>query len=148
MLGPRFNANRPAVPGVVLPESRNVDETPKSLTFLAGVDLSVRRDHTGVVVVGVDAVNQRIRLAEVHHWRPTRGKDIDLQVVEDTIADVHRRFRLTQVNYDPAQAAFLSQRLTRRGVPMKEVPFTAANCSKMRSSASTLGSSSPFFGMS
>src|SRR5262249_3384631 len=56
---------------------------------------------------------------------------VDLEAVEHAVADLHQRFRFVSVGYDPYQAELMAQRLTCRGVWMREVPFVGSNLNTM-----------------
>lgn len=89
--------------------------------YVAGLDLGVSRDSSALCVLGVRRSHQghgTIRLALTQVWRPTPGKRVDLQEVEDAIADVHARFELKQCNYDPWNAAHLASRLQAGGLSL------------------------------
>ncbi len=78
----------------------------------------------------------RLKLARLHVWAPpTKGK-VDIEEIERTIADLDRRFRL-QVGADPWQAAYLIERLQKRGVRIESADFTSGNLRSMCSA--TLG---------
>jgi hypothetical protein len=125
-------------PRLQLEHDTPVPITPKvkrpSLSFVAGLDLGIKHDHSALVVLGADHGTQRIRLAHCVSWAPdpNTGK-VDLEAVEAAVAAAHRRFHLASTGYDPFQAELMAQRLTRRGVPMREVTFTGANLNTMAS---------------
>lgn len=93
-------------------------------TFLAGLDLGVKRDHCGLVVLGNDHLRRRVRLAECKSWAPPKGGMVDLIDVAQTVANWNRQFGFYGVLFDPSQAHLMGQLLRREGVPMIEVPQT------------------------
>jgi len=104
--------------------------------YIAGLDLGVTHDHSGSIVVGVHAGRQRIRVVQSTAWEPSiivnGKKEVDLQAVEDWCFQMWRTFGITYYGYDPSQAKLMAQRLTRRGVPMREMTFSsAANLTQM-----------------
>jgi len=101
-------------------------------TFTAGLDIGVRRDRTGFVVLACQAPNRPVRLAWAKSWTP-RGADVDLDVVEREVIAAWRKFNLRRVGYDPSQMLHMSQRLRRVGVPMFEQPFVGSHLDRMAS---------------
>ncbi|MBL8830295.1 MAG: hypothetical protein JNM18_25180 [Planctomycetaceae bacterium] len=75
----------------------------------------------------------RLKLADLHLWKPTRGTKLDLSTVESTIVAAHSRFNLAALCFDPWQCELLAQRATAAGVPCSPVPFTGPNCVAMAS---------------
>jgi phage terminase large subunit-like protein len=68
----------------------------------------------------------KVRVASVKVWHPTPGRPVSLEEVEDAIVDVHRRYGLSAIGYDPWQAAYLGERLVKKGigaVPVDPVPL-------------------------
>ena len=118
-----------------------VDRTLRPMTglepgfkFVGGLDLSVKQDHSGFVVVGVDGEHQRIQLADVWHWKPVgRPAKVDLVKVENAILEAKKRFRLARVCYDQYQAALMAQRLGNVGIKMQEVLFSGKGLDLMAS---------------
>lgn len=114
--------------------------------FVAGLDLGRSRDHSGVVVLGVNKDEKRIRVAYLRDIRPTlldaRGvRQVDLDEVKREIIGAWRRFSPVWFGYDPAEGAWhFEQELRDYGVVMTQVPFTA---SSLRSMAESLVKSVP-----
>lgn len=106
----------------------------KEFGFVAGLDLGIKHDHSALVVIGHHAATQRLRLAFAQSWapEPSTGK-VDLEAVEAAVVDAHRRFSLSQVCYDPFQAALMAQRLEKRTIKMMEIPFTGKHLTTMAS---------------
>lgn len=102
-------------------------------SFVAGLDLGIRHDHSALCVLAADSRTQRIRLAESRSWAPPKGGKVNLEKVERAVLESHRRFDLLACLYDPFQAELLAQRLTRKGVRMIEQTFTGKNLDKMAS---------------
>lgn len=98
-------------------------------TYLAGLDLGINHDHSGVAVVGVNANLQRLRVVYFEAWEPTlendKGiKEVDIEAVERGCRWVQRTFRPTWYGYDPAAGgSFLAQRLRKKGLMMREMTF-------------------------
>ncbi len=104
-------------------------EAEEGWRYLAGLDLGVNHDHSGVAVVGVNAKLQRLRVAHFQAWEPTiendKGvKEVDIGEVEAGCEWIQRMFRPTWFGYDPAAGgSFLAQRLRKSGLRMKEMTF-------------------------
>lgn len=73
-----------------------------------------------------------LKLVELHVWKPKAGR-VELDSVERMILDVHRRFKLTRLAYDPWQAEHLGQRLTKAGLYCDPMNFTPGNLQSMAS---------------
>lgn len=94
--------------------------------YIAGLDLGVSHDHSGLAVVGVNSQDQRIRVAQLQDWAPNPNTgEVDLIDVENTCFAMKQLFNVTWFGYDPTQAKLMAQRLSRRGVPMQEVSFAS-----------------------
>lgn len=134
------------------PTLRPLSTAIPGLEFVGGLDLGVSRDASAVCILGVrrrHADHGVIRLAFTKVWRPSKGKKVDLQQVEDCLFALHDRFNLRALNYDPWNAAHLASRLQAGGlsvhqrqlgrlhattkVPMVEVPQTGQSLQKMAS---------------
>lgn len=94
--------------------------------YIAGLDLGVKQDHSGLVMVGVQAIEQRLRVCWLKGWAPgALSKMVDLGEVRETCAWLSRTFRLEWLGFDPTQAMLMAQDLVRLGVPMREVSFSS-----------------------
>jgi hypothetical protein len=103
------------------------------LSFVAGLDLGIRHDHSALVVLGAHHATQRIRLAFAQSWAPNTitGK-VDLIAVQQAVADAHGRFRLTKLLYDPYQAELMAMQLHRDiCLPVEPMQFSGANLNLM-----------------
>lgn len=100
--------------------------------YLGGLDLGVSHDHSGLVVLGVNSQEQKIKLAWMKAWEPRKSGEVDLIEVEDVCKSMSQLFRLDRLYYDPHQAKLMAQRLQRAGVPMREMTFSSpTNLTKM-----------------
>ena len=133
----------------LLPQSQPIS----GYEYVGGLDLGVSRDCSALCILGVKRSYQGhgfIRLASTKVWRPTKGQKVDLAEVERTIAELHARFNLQVLNYDPWEARFMASRLQSGGlsvfakdlgklhatskVPMTEVVSTASNLQRLATS--------------
>jgi phage terminase large subunit-like protein len=99
-----------------------------------GVDASVKRDSTAIVVVTFDWTAQRVVLVGHRIFQPSAKEPLDFEAtVERTLRDLVRRFAVRGVFYDPYQMAAVAQRLQAAGVPMREFPQTVGNLTEIGS---------------
>jgi len=87
--------------------------------FVGGLDLGLRSDHTGLVVLGYHVNSGRIRLAQVQHWKPPKEGALSVGMIEQELLCVHRQYRLALLVADPHQAEYLGQRIRRQGIPVE-----------------------------
>ena len=113
--------------------------------YTAGIDLGVTRDASAVCILGVRRSYEghgRIRLAYTRLWRPSKGNRVNLQDVQDKLFELHNRFKLKQLNYDPWEARHLASQLQAGnfgilgatksgGLPMREITQTGKNLQAM-----------------
>lgn len=116
---------------VTLPGPSYYAET--GISYLAGLDLGVKRDHSALVVVGAHHATGRVKLASAESWKPTPGGSVNLELVRQAVLRVRRVFGVTGCFYDPWQAEYMAQTLRNDGVRMEPMPFTGANLTKMAS---------------
>lgn len=74
----------------------------------------------------------RLKLVELHVWKPESGR-VELDAIEHVIRDAHQRYRLTRMAYDPWQAEYLGQRLTKAGLYCDAINFTPTALQSMAS---------------
>lgn len=106
-------------------------EREPGLTYVAGLDLGLSRDASALVVVGVDADGERVRLVDVQAWKPAPGGRVQIELIEAAIVAANDRWKLAGVNFDPWNCAYLAERLGVLGVPMIETSFSAKNLANM-----------------
>jgi hypothetical protein len=105
-------------------------------SYIAGLDLGIKRDHAGLSVIGVQKEERRIAIAWIKGWAPTMPVENRLEVpaeeVEGVCDWVNRTYRPVWFGYDPAVGgSFMAQSLRRRAVPMREVLFNPSNLTRM-----------------
>jgi phage terminase large subunit-like protein len=101
--------------------------------YVVGLDIGVTSDRSACVTLGTHRGSSRTRLTDVKTWAPQPGGEVDLSAVERYVIDLHRRFRLHRVVFDPTEARLLAQRLTRHGIVCVAMPFTPSNLNLMAS---------------
>ena len=109
----------------------------KGWTYIAGLDLGVSHDHAGLVVVGVNREEQRVRVALLRDWKPSisnneGGLEVDIEEVEKTCKEASKAFSIVWFGFDPAAGgSFCAQHLRIAGVRMVKVAFTGQSLNKM-----------------
>jgi phage terminase large subunit-like protein len=102
--------------------------TQRSLPVTVGIDASVKRDSTAIVATHWDRQRQKVVLVWHRIYQPTPDDPLDFEAaIEATVLDLHSRFLVQQVLFDPYQMAAVSQRLQRAGVNMVEYPQSSPN---------------------
>lgn len=105
--------------------------------FLGGLDLGISHDHSGLLVLGVNREQKRMRVAFLRDWAPSvknsEGKKIvDTDRICKTIREVYERFKIVWFGYDPgAGCHIVEQNMRRQGVWMHAVQFTGASKNEM-----------------
>jgi Phage Terminase len=99
-----------------------------ALPVWIGVDASVKRDATAIVVCGFDHAAKAVRLVWHKIFQPSASDPLDFEeTVETTLQELMGRFRVREVRYDPYQMQAVAQRLTRASVPMVEFAQSVPN---------------------
>jgi phage terminase large subunit-like protein len=100
----------------------------RGLSIWIGLDASIKRDSTAIVAVTWDQKAQQVRLAAHRVFQPSPEEPLDFEAaIERTLMDLHKRFLVRKVLYDPWQLLATAQRLSRAGLQMEEFPQTTAN---------------------
>jgi phage terminase large subunit-like protein len=100
----------------------------KRVVVWLGVDASVKRDSTAIVVIGWDKAMSKARLVTHRVFQPSPKEPLDFEAtVERTVREFCQRFRVRRVLFDPYQMASVAQRLQASGIPMKEFPQSVSN---------------------
>jgi phage terminase large subunit-like protein len=98
------------------------------LSIWVGVDASIKRDSTAIVAVTWDEKTQQVRLVTHYVFQPCEDEPLDFETtIERTLLDLHKRFFLRKVTFDPWQMQATAQRLTRAGLRIVEFPQSPAN---------------------
>jgi hypothetical protein len=92
--------------------------------YVAGIDASLTSDATGLVVLGVRPGSGKVRLAVAKTWLPRGGRQVDYIEVERVLLELHQRFAIRQVRFDPMLlAGSFAQRMELAGLRLLSVPF-------------------------
>jgi phage terminase large subunit-like protein len=98
------------------------------LTVWGGIDASVKRDSTAIVLCTWDEESKRARLVYHRIFQPSAKDPLDFEAtIERTLLELHQRFELKEIRYDPYQLVAVAQRLTAAGLPMVEFPQSVPN---------------------
>lgn len=108
----------------------------KGWRYVAGLDIGVNHDHSGIVVLGANRRRRKIRVAWLRGFepKPVKGstrKQVWLPTVKKTCRSVWKKFGVEWFGYDPDQAVMMAQELGAEGCPMVEWRFGAANLGLM-----------------
>lgn len=99
-----------------------------ALRVWVGLDASVKRDSTAIVVCTWDAEQKKVRVVWHRIFQPSPDDPLDFEAtVEATLRSLRGRFSLQAVFYDPYQMKAVAQRLLRAAIPMREFPQTTGN---------------------
>ena len=100
----------------------------RGLSIWVGVDASIKRDSTAIVATTWDQKAQQVRLVTHRVFQPSPEEPLDFEAtIERTLLDLHERFLLRKVLFDPYQMQATAQRLTRAGLRIEEFPQSLAN---------------------
>jgi phage terminase large subunit-like protein len=100
--------------------------------YYGGIDLSVSRDTSAVVVIAKNQLDGRLILVQCRAWKPPAGGKIDLRVVEDAIRQMDNVFHAHWF-LDPYQGEIIYQDLLTEGRVIETVPFGGAALIEMAS---------------
>ena len=104
------------------------------LPVWAGVDASVKRDATALVLCAYDKKAKCVRLVQHKVFTPTPGDPIDFEAtVEATLLDWSNRFRLRKVYFDPFQMVAVAQRLEKQFIKIEPFAQTVPNLTEATS---------------
>ncbi len=98
--------------------------------YVHGLDIGVSRDHAVHLWLHRDPRDGRIFLDGIKIWLPRRGRQIDLDGIEDHVRAKAQTFR-GPIYADPYQAVQMCQRLERTALTVNQVAFTTESLTKM-----------------
>lgn len=102
--------------------------------YIAGLDLSIKNDRTGLVVLGINIAERKIKTAYWKQWSPSKiTGEVNLIDVEGECIIINKLYNIQGFYYDPSEARLMAQQL-RPQVPMIEMGFTPKNCTLMAES--------------
>jgi phage terminase large subunit-like protein len=100
----------------------------RALPLYIGVDASVKHDSTAIVATHFDNKTQQVRLVFHRIYQPSPDEPLDFeQTIEATLRELHRRFLVRKILFDPWQMQSSAQRLLKAGLPIEEFPQSPAN---------------------
>jgi len=99
-----------------------------SLPVWIGVDASIKRDSTAIVVCSWDEEQKRVRLGWHRIFQPTPQDPLNFEdTIEETLLDLANRFTIEEIKFDPFQMISTAQRLQEARLPMMEFAQTVPN---------------------
>ena len=126
-----------AIDCVFRPELKPMAGGEEGWIFVTALDLGVSHDHAGLVVLGVNRREKRMRVASIKDWKPSVPNDkgileVNIAVVKEGIKSMHGTFSPVWFGYDPAAGgSFLAQDMRLHGIRMREMRFTGASLNEM-----------------
>lgn len=117
-------------------------------SYVVGVDLGIKRDRTVAAVchaeptlrpregenaIGNDETGTTIVLDRMELWQGSSEHPVQLDAVEEWVAQAARTYYPARVIFDPWQAVGMTQRLSGRGVQVEEFTFSQASVGKLAS---------------
>lgn len=83
--------------------------------YVAGLDLGIKHDHSGFVVLGINIAELRLEVAYWEAWEPDkRTGEVWLPGVEKVVLEKCQLFRTAYLFYDPHQAVLMIQQVKHR----------------------------------
>ena len=99
-----------------------------SLPVWVGVDASVKRDSSAIVVCTFDKKAQQVRLVWHRIYQPSPDDPLDFEAtIEASLLELKSRFKVRKVLFDPYQMHASAQRLAKAGLKMEEFPQSVPN---------------------
>jgi hypothetical protein len=99
----------------------------KALPVYVGVDASSKLDSSAIAAVTFDRKAKQVRLVAHKVFVPTANEPVNFEALEAALLDLHRRFSVRAVLFDPWAMQASAQRLKAQGLRMQEFPQTAGN---------------------
>lgn len=96
-----------------------------------GVDLGLRHDATGMVVVGRHMGTGRYRLAQVKRRKATPANPISLNSIQEEVRQLATQFRAESILIDGWQAEHMTENLKRLRIPIETFSMNLANQNKV-----------------
>ena len=110
------------------PGRSGAEDRIRGLPIYVGVDASVKHDSSAIVAVTFDSRAQQARLVFHRVFQPSPTEPLDFEAtIEATLLDLHKRFNVVRVLFDPWQMVATAQRLTQAGLQIEEYPQSPAN---------------------
>jgi len=107
------------------------DKPERGWVYLAGLDLGISHDHSGVAVVGLNPATGMMKVVHIEGVAPSVPNDqgqleVDGSYVEQLCYGLWKRWRIVYFGFDPAAGgSFMAQSLRNKDVPMKEMTFAS-----------------------
>jgi len=106
----------------------------KGWIYVGGLDLGITNDRSGLVILGIDIEERKIKIVYWEKWEPDpKTGEVNLKQVEAVCLQKSRRYLIQAFYYDPTEARLMAQRL-RSQVPMIQMTFAPKNLNIMAES--------------
>lgn len=102
----------------------------RGVRYVLGLDLATVRDNAVAVVAHEDVDRGQLVVDRLRVWTPGRGSPISLVEVEAWVRATAREYT-ARVNYDPAEARGMAERLASQSVRVSQFNFTTASVGKL-----------------
>lgn len=108
-----------------------LDAPEEGWRYVAGLDLGISHDHSGIALLGASQKLQLVKVGWVKGFKPSlpndRGQlEVDGAEVERNCLWLAKHFHVSWFGYDPAAGgSFMAQSLRAKGVTMKEMTFSS-----------------------
>ena len=101
----------------------------RGIPVYVGVDASVKHDSSAIVAMHLGRqAPSRFGWSFIAIFQPSPEEPLDFEgTIEATLLDLHQRFNIVKVLFDPYQMVATAQRLTQAGLPIEEFPQSPAN---------------------
>lgn len=100
----------------------------KDVRLHIACDIGVKRDHSAVC--SVFRQDGLLWLGPFRIWKPVAGREVDLQAVEDYLAELWRGYKVVTLSGDPSQFLHIKQRLQKAGIAVTEFIQSASNMTR------------------
>ena len=98
------------------------------MSIWVAVDASTKHDSTAIVATTWDHKAQQVKLVTHRIFQPSPDQPLDFEAtIERTVLNLHKRFYVRKVLFDPYQMQATAQRLARAGLQVEEFPQSSAN---------------------
>lgn len=103
----------------------------RGVDYLIALDLGLKRDRTVAVVAHKDG--NRIVLDRIEVWKGSRIRPVQIEAVEEWIAQASDSYGRARIVADPWQSIGLLQRLRAKGLKAEEFAFTQSSVGRLAS---------------
>jgi len=119
-------------PAFNYPTPRIEQSTNIGFSYFCHIDPSHTLDYY-TIVVGHSVPSMRpndipdVYIDHIHYWKPSSNKPINVELVEEYVINLHKKFRFKQVSYDQWNSQSSIQKLQNSGINAICRPFTKSH---------------------